>query len=66
MITTLTASQLAEGLRRREWSAREVAQAHLDRIAAQDPRLGAFLTLDSEETMRWADAAQALLDAGEG
>lgn len=66
MITTLTASQLAEGLRRRDWSAREVAQAHLDRIAAQDPRLGAFLTLDSEETMRWADAAQALLDAGEG
>lgn len=66
MITTLTASQLAEGLRRREWSAREVAQAHLDRIAAQDPHLGAFLTLDTQETMRWADAAQAMLDSGEG
>ncbi len=66
MITALTASRLAEGLRRREWSARELAQAHLDRITTQDPLLGAYLTVDPDETMRWADAAQAMLDSGTG
>ncbi|MCW5943114.1 MAG: Asp-tRNA(Asn)/Glu-tRNA(Gln) amidotransferase subunit GatA [Fimbriimonadaceae bacterium] len=65
MPTRLSATRLAARLAAKELGVREVAQAHLDRIATLDATLGAFLTVDPDETMRWADAAQAKIDAGE-
>lgn len=58
----LTASELAAALVRREFSVVEVAQAFLDR--AGHDRLGAFLTIDPEWTMRAARHAQSLIDSG--
>ena len=53
--TELPAARLAELVRRREVSARELADAHLARIAAVDGRVHAFLHVD-------ADAARARAD----
>ncbi|MFG2223058.1 amidase [Streptomyces sp. NPDC048644] len=54
---TLDATDLAAGLRRREVSAREVVQDHLDRIARVNPAVNAVVTLDPEGAM--AEAARA-------
>ena len=40
-----TATELAAGLRAREFSAREVMEAHLERIAEVNPRVNAIVTL---------------------
>ncbi len=53
----LDATDLAARLRRREVSAREVVQAHLDRIAQVNPAVNAIVTLDPEGAL--AAAAQA-------
>lgn len=55
---------LAGLLRARAASTSEVAQALLDRIAALDPSLRAFITVDPEVTLRQAREAQAALDRG--
>ncbi len=57
----LSATEIAAALQRREFSAREVAQAFLD----VPDTYGAFLHVDAERTLAEADAAQARLDAGE-
>lgn len=41
----LSATDIAEGVRSGRFTARAVALAHLDRIAAHDLRLGAFTTV---------------------
>jgi len=64
--TELTAAELGLRLARREFSAVEVAQSYLDRIARLDSHYDAFLTVDPEWTLAQAQAAQALLDRGEG
>ncbi|HRJ27714.1 MAG TPA: Asp-tRNA(Asn)/Glu-tRNA(Gln) amidotransferase subunit GatA [Fimbriimonadaceae bacterium] len=61
-----SAADLARRLRAREVSATEVAEAHLDRVSATDPQVGAFLTMPRDEVMADAAAAQAMLDRGEG
>ncbi|MEU0518384.1 Asp-tRNA(Asn)/Glu-tRNA(Gln) amidotransferase subunit GatA [Streptosporangium sp. NPDC006007] len=48
-----------------EVSAVEVAQAHLDRIAAVEPRINAFLHVDAETTLRQAREVDARRAAGE-
>ena len=40
-----TATELAAGIRAREFSAREVMESHLERIAAVNPRVNAIVTL---------------------
>ncbi|MBS1707029.1 MAG: Asp-tRNA(Asn)/Glu-tRNA(Gln) amidotransferase subunit GatA [Armatimonadetes bacterium] len=52
-------------LRAKQVSAREVAQAHLDRIRHEDEKYGCFLTVDEPRTLAEADHAQELLDRGE-
>lgn len=59
------AARLAERLRAREVSAREVLDVHLGRIARLDPRVNAFRTVLVDEARRAAGAAQVRLDAGE-
>jgi aspartyl-tRNA(Asn)/glutamyl-tRNA(Gln) amidotransferase subunit A len=57
-------STLAAQLASRAMSSRELAQAWLDRIAALNPALNAFITVDPEKTLAEATAADALLAAG--
>jgi aspartyl-tRNA(Asn)/glutamyl-tRNA(Gln) amidotransferase subunit A len=64
MLNQLTISQLTARLGRREVSARETVQACLDRIAAVDPDIHAFLSHDPALALAEADAADRLLSAG--
>ncbi len=54
---TLTLHKLREKLRRGEVSARQVTQAMLDRIAAVDDRVRAYLWLNPDDALAQADAA---------
>jgi aspartyl-tRNA(Asn)/glutamyl-tRNA(Gln) amidotransferase subunit A len=61
-LTRLTAAELAARVAAGEVSAVEVAQAHLDRIAAVDAKLHAFLHVDADGALaaaRRVDAARA-------
>jgi aspartyl-tRNA(Asn)/glutamyl-tRNA(Gln) amidotransferase subunit A len=57
--------ELAGLLRARSVSAVDVAQALLERIAAVDASLRAFITVNAELTLRQAREAQAAFDRGE-
>lgn len=53
-----TATELAAGIRAREFSAREVMASHLERIEAVNPRVNAIVTLlEPELALALADAA---------
>jgi amidase len=60
----LTASEMARRLRAGDLSAREVMQAHLDRIADRNPRLNAIVTLDAERAIDAARRADEALAHG--
>ncbi len=64
-LTRLTAAELSAKLQNREVSAREAAEAHLDRIESLNPEFNAFLHVDREITLAQADAAQVKLDSGD-
>jgi aspartyl-tRNA(Asn)/glutamyl-tRNA(Gln) amidotransferase subunit A len=53
-LTRRTAAELASSIAAGEVSAREVAQAHLDRIAEVDGRLHAFLDVDADGALEQA------------
>jgi aspartyl-tRNA(Asn)/glutamyl-tRNA(Gln) amidotransferase subunit A len=53
-LTRMTAAELASSIASKEVSAVEVAQAHLDRIAAVDDRVHAFLHVDAEGALAQA------------
>jgi amidase len=59
------ATELTGLLRSREISARELLDAHLDRIERLDPSVNAIVTLDAPGARAAADAADAALAAGE-
>ena len=58
-------SSLAAQLAARQVSSRELAQTYLDRIAALNPAINAFITVDAEKTLAEAAAADALRAAGQ-
>ncbi|WP_409186654.1 amidase [Amycolatopsis sp. VS8301801F10] len=64
-ICYLPARELARRLRVRELSAREVLQAHLDRIEQVNPQINAIVTLTAERALREAAAADERLAHGE-
>ncbi|MFP5072118.1 Asp-tRNA(Asn)/Glu-tRNA(Gln) amidotransferase subunit GatA [Pseudonocardia nantongensis] len=64
-LTRLGAADLAEKIRAREVSAVEAAQAHLDRIAAVDTRVHAFLHVGAESALASAAAVDERIAAGE-
>jgi amidase len=59
------ATELAGMLRARDISARELLDAHLDRISRLNPAVNAVVTLDAEGARAAADAADAALTAGD-
>jgi amidase len=59
------ATELAALVRSRQVSARELLDAHLDRIERVNPSLNAIITLDADGARAAADAADAALAAGE-
>jgi aspartyl-tRNA(Asn)/glutamyl-tRNA(Gln) amidotransferase subunit A len=61
-----TLSTLRDGLDRREFSAVEVTRACLERIAATDPQLNAFITVCAEQALTAAAAADRRLADGNG
>ena len=58
-LTGVTATALARLIARREVTAREVAEAHLRRIEAVNPRINAVVALDAARALAAADAADA-------
>jgi aspartyl-tRNA(Asn)/glutamyl-tRNA(Gln) amidotransferase subunit A len=63
-LTRLTAAELAEKIQGKEVSAVEVTQAHLDRIAAIDKTVNAFLRVDTEGALSAARAVDEDVAAG--
>jgi amidase len=59
-----SASELAELIRRREVSSREVVQAHLDRIESVNARINAVTVTLAESALAAADAADIAQNAG--
>ncbi|MEV1294688.1 Asp-tRNA(Asn)/Glu-tRNA(Gln) amidotransferase subunit GatA [Pseudonocardia sp. NPDC049635] len=64
-LTRLTAAALAEKIHSREVSAVEAARAHLDRIAAVEPVVHAFLHVGAEAALAAAQRTDEALAAGE-
>ncbi|GAA4726199.1 Asp-tRNA(Asn)/Glu-tRNA(Gln) amidotransferase subunit GatA [Promicromonospora umidemergens] len=64
-ITRLSAADLASALRNKDVTSVEATQAHLDRIAAVDGDLHAFLHVSSEEALATAAEVDAKRAAGD-
>jgi hypothetical protein len=58
------ATELAAMIRTKQLSSREVAQAHLDRIAAVNPKINAIVTLLSNDALKGADSADKAVKHG--
>ncbi|HEB77912.1 MAG TPA: Asp-tRNA(Asn)/Glu-tRNA(Gln) amidotransferase subunit GatA [Methylothermaceae bacterium] len=63
---TKTLAELAQGLKKREFSSRELTQHFLDRIQRHNGALNAFVTVTQERALADAGAADALLAEGGG
>lgn len=64
-LTRLSAAELAERLAAREVTSVEVTQAHLDRIAAVEPAVHAYLHVSGEEALATAADVDARRASGE-
>ncbi len=64
-LTRRSAAELAEAMAAGDVSAREVAQAHLDRIAAVDEAVHAYLHVDSDGALATADRIDSARAAGD-
>lgn len=62
----LSIRQLADGLRHKQFSSRELTAHFLKRIEAHDCALNSFITVTAERALIQADAADALLAKGVG
>jgi Asp-tRNA(Asn)/Glu-tRNA(Gln) amidotransferase A subunit family amidase len=58
------ATELATLIRTKQLSSREVVQAHLDRIAAVNPKVNAIVTLMAEDVLKSSDAADKAVASG--
>jgi len=65
-LTDLGIAAARAGLARRDFSARELALAHIAAIEVLNPRLKAFITTTPEQALAAAEAADAALARGEG
>ena len=63
-LTDLTIAEARDALLAGDISARELTEAHLDAVAALNPRLNAFITVAADLALQQADAADAALKRG--
>ncbi len=61
-LMSLTA--VAKAIASKKLSSREVTQSCLDRIAQWEPRLNSFMSIEADDALKAADAADAALAAG--
>ena len=61
---TLSLKQLADGLRKKQFSSHELTKHFLGRIASLDPKLNSFITVTPEIALEQAKAADARVAAG--
>ena len=64
-LNRLTISEAAERLRRRDISAVDLTRSCLDRIAAVDTKLNAFITVTGKEALTQAEAADRRIKSGD-
>jgi len=64
MLTGLSIAAARDALRARRFSARELTAAHLEAVAALNPRLNAFITVTPDLAERQAAAADEAIAAG--
>ena len=64
-LVKLTAAQMAEKLQAGEVTSRELVQAHINVIAAAEPELKAFLSVNATEALKTADEVDRRRAAGE-
>lgn len=62
----LSALELAEAIRTRQASSREVMEAHLARVEQVNPHLNAIVRVLTDEALAAADAADAAVATGDG
>ena len=63
-ISSLTAVQLSERIRKREIACREAVEAVLNRIAQKEEQYHCYISLDGEAALESADEVQKKIDAG--
>ena len=61
---TLSLRAMADGLRAKKFSSRELTQHFLARIAAQDSKLNSFVTVTGDAALKNADAADVKIASG--
>jgi aspartyl-tRNA(Asn)/glutamyl-tRNA(Gln) amidotransferase subunit A len=64
-LNQLTIAEAQSKLRKREITSRDLTRACLDRIAAVEPKLNAFITVSEGEALEQADAADKRLAKGD-
>ena len=64
-ITSASAGELAEAIRSKKLSSKDVVEAHLERIAKVNPKLNAVVQLTAEAARKEADEADAALARGD-
>ena len=64
-IATRSATELAAGIRKQEWSSRELLDLYLDRVDRLNGPVNAVVTLDVDRARAAADAADAALARGD-
>jgi aspartyl-tRNA(Asn)/glutamyl-tRNA(Gln) amidotransferase subunit A len=60
----LSLTEVAQAIAQKRFSSREVTKSCLDRIAQWQPRLNAFMAIETDEALAAADAADAALATG--
>jgi len=63
-LTSLSAAEMAAGVRRGETKTTALIEAHLERIENVNPKLNAFVHVDADEARRQAQAAEVALESG--
>src|SRR4051794_41854483 len=61
----MSLTEVAQTIAQKRVSSREVTQSCLDRIAQWQPRLNAFMAIETEAALAAADAADAALAKGD-
>ena len=60
-----TITEIAQGIREKEFSPTEIIEAYLERISKLQPKLNAFVHIDTQGALKAAQAADAAMMRGE-